>query len=42
LLVLGRLVVFVSVIEVVEWERTHGTEELPVSGPALPEEERQR
>jgi membrane protein len=39
LLVLGRLVVFVSVIEVVEWERTHGTDELTVSAPALPEGE---
>jgi membrane protein len=39
LLVLGRLVVFVSVIEVVEWERQHGTDELTVSAPALPEGE---
>jgi membrane protein len=39
LLVLGRLVVFVSVIEVVEWERRHGTDELTVSAPALPEGE---
>jgi membrane protein len=37
LLVLGRLVVLVSIIEVVEWERTRGTEEITVSGPALPD-----
>ncbi len=37
LLVLGRLVVLVSVIEVVEWERTRGTEKIVVSGPTLPD-----
>jgi membrane protein len=36
LLVLGRLVALVSVIEVVEWEQTHGTDAIVVSGPALP------
>ena len=36
LLVLGRLVVLVSVIEVVGWEHAHGTREVVVSGPALP------
>ncbi len=39
LLVLGRLVVLVSVIEVVEWERNHGTDEITVTGPALPDGE---
>ena len=35
LLVLGRLVVFVTVIEVDGWEREHGTEEVIVKVPAL-------
>jgi membrane protein len=35
LLVLGRLVVFVTVIEVDGWERLHGTEEVTVKVPAL-------
>ena len=35
LLVLGRLVVFVTVIEVDGWERRHGTEEVTVRVPAL-------
>jgi membrane protein len=37
LLVLGRLVVFVTVIEVDGWERSHGTEEVIVKVPALPD-----
>jgi membrane protein len=37
LLVLGRLVVFVTVIEVDGWERLHGTEEVTVKVPALPD-----
>jgi uncharacterized BrkB/YihY/UPF0761 family membrane protein len=36
LLVLGRLVVFVTVVEVIGWERWHGTEGSLVSGPAFP------
>ena len=36
LLVLGRLVVLVSVIEVLGWERAHGTDDLVISAPALP------
>lgn len=40
LLVLGRLVVFVAVIEVDGWERKHGTEEIAVKVPLLPERER--
>jgi membrane protein len=36
LLVFGRLVVVVTLVEVYEWERHHGTEELMVQGPALP------
>lgn len=37
LLVLGRLVVFVTVIEVDGWERAHGTEEVTVKVPVLPD-----
>ena len=37
LLVLGRLVVFVTVIEVDGWERRHGTEEVTVKVPTLPD-----
>jgi membrane protein len=37
LLVLGRLVVFVTVIEVDGWERGHGTDEVVVKVPALPD-----
>ncbi len=37
LLVLGRLVVFVTVIEVDGWERSHGTDEVVVKVPALPD-----
>jgi len=37
LLVLGRLVVFVTVLEVDGWERSHGTEEVVVKVPALPD-----
>ena len=37
LLVLGRLVVFVTVIEVDGWERRHGTDEMVVKVPALPD-----
>jgi membrane protein len=37
LLVLGRLVVFVTVIEVDGWERRHGTEEVAVKVPMLPD-----
>ena len=37
LLVLGRLVVFVTVIEVDGWERSHGTEEVVVKVPSLPD-----
>jgi membrane protein len=37
LLVLGRLVVFVTVLEVDGWERSHGTEEIRVKVPALPD-----
>ena len=36
LLVFGRLVVIVTLIEVTGWERRHGTDEVMVSGPALP------
>jgi membrane protein len=36
LLVFGRLVVLLSVIEVLGWERAHGTDDLVISGPALP------
>jgi membrane protein len=35
LLVFGRLVVIVTFIEVLAWERGHGTDEMMVSGPAL-------
>ena len=35
LLVFGRLVVMVTFIEVIAWERGHGTDEMMVSGPAL-------
>jgi membrane protein len=37
LLVLGRLVVFVALIEVDGWERNHGTEEIVVKVPLLPD-----
>ena len=37
LLVLGQLVVFVTVIEVDGWERAHGTEEVTVKVPLLPD-----
>jgi membrane protein len=37
LLVLGRLVVFVTVIEVDGWERRQGTEEITIKVPALPD-----
>jgi membrane protein len=37
LLVLGRLVVFVTVLEVDGWERSHGTDEVVVKVPALPD-----
>ncbi len=37
LLVLGRLVVFVNVIEVDGWERRRGTEEVMIKVPALPD-----
>lgn len=37
LLVLGRLVVFVTVIEVDGWERRRGTEEMTIKVPALPD-----
>jgi membrane protein len=36
LLVLGRLVVMMSVIEVMGWERNHGTEIVELRGPVLP------
>lgn len=36
LLVLGRLVVYVTVLEVMGWERTHGTTEVLVDAPTLP------
>jgi membrane protein len=36
LLVLGRLVVYVTVLEVVRWERGHGTTEVFVDAPTLP------
>ena len=36
LLVLGRLVVYVSVLEVMRWERKHGTTEVLVDAPTLP------
>ncbi len=36
LLVLGRLVVYVSVLEVMRWERKHGTTEVLVATPTLP------
>ncbi len=36
LLVLGRLVVYVTVIEVMRWERGHGTTEVLVDAPTLP------
>jgi membrane protein len=35
-LVLGRLVVYVTIIEVMHWERGHGTAEVLVDAPALP------
>jgi membrane protein len=37
LLFLGRIVVYVAVIEVTGWERAHGTEETVIEMPALPE-----
>jgi len=36
LLVLGRLVVYVTILEVMGWERTHGTTEVLVDAPTLP------
>lgn len=36
LLVLGRLVVYVTVVEVMRWERGHGTTEVLVDAPTLP------
>jgi membrane protein len=36
LLVLGRLVVMMSVIEVMGWERDHGSETVAIRGPRLP------
>ncbi len=42
LLVLGRLVVLVSVIEVIGWERRHGTDPVVGSGPALPDDDAER
>lgn len=36
LLILGRLVVYVAVIEVVGWERTHGTVSVEIQLPRLP------
>jgi membrane protein len=36
LLILGRLVVYVAVIEVVGWERTHGTVSAEIQLPRLP------
>jgi membrane protein len=36
LLILGRLVVMMTVLEVMRWERTHGTEVVEMRGPALP------
>ncbi len=35
-LVLGRLVVMMTVIEVMGWEREHGTEVVELRGPAMP------
>jgi len=37
LLILGRLVVMMTVLEVMGWERQHGTEIVELRGPALPE-----
>lgn len=39
LLILGRLVVMMTVLEVMGWERKHGTEVVELRGPALPEGE---
>ena len=39
LLILGRLVVMMTVLEVMGWEQQHGTEEVELRGPALPEGE---
>ncbi len=36
LLVLGRLVVFVTILEVMGWERGHGTTAVSVDEPTLP------
>lgn len=36
LLVLGRVVVYVAVIEVIHWERTRGTQQTVIEVPALP------
>jgi membrane protein len=40
LLVLGRLVVYVAVIEVMGWERGHGTEREEIAVPRLPDAQR--
>jgi membrane protein len=37
LLILGRLVVMMTVLEVMGWEQQHGTEVVQLRGPALPE-----
>jgi membrane protein len=39
LLLFGRVVVYANVVNVVLWERTHGTHRLDVEVPALPEED---
>ena len=36
LLVLGRMVVYITILEVMGWERTHGTTEVLVDAPTLP------
>jgi membrane protein len=40
LLVLGRLVVIVSIVETLDWEQRHGTEEVVTRGPSLPGQDR--
>jgi len=40
LLVLGRLVVYVAVIEVLSWEKQHGTVDEVVAVPRLPHHQR--
>jgi len=40
LLVLGRLVVYVAVIEVLSWEKEHGTVDEIVAVPRLPHHQR--